>query len=250
MDNNFEHLFTGKGRRDGGNDWYDVGSIQVPITNNVEWRIAAAQGYNAYGDGQPWNNFVTPEGVRLSARQLPPHEHELYLNDQGLTYHLFSDGAWHITYTLDWPLDYRYTYQFGLEVYGDWVDIVNGQKQPKPDPQHAQICFGSDKFLNLNKMGNSVISSLITPSYGVVEPLSFTILTRFAKGGKGANGCFIKRIWLKQIETVNNGFVVCYDPLMSIPCRVQMVKTYPDAVGYLSRREMASGYEIVDFECE
>lgn len=236
----FRHLFIGSGRRDGGNDWYDVGRVQVPITNGVEWKFDALVGENVYGDGQPWNRFSPPEGVRLSAQQLPSHEHGMYLNEAGFTYHLFGDGAWYVTYSL--PIVLSGEYQFGVELYGDWVDIVDGRKQSKPDPHHAQISFGYGNWIDLNKSGSNTVSSILRAS----EPVSFTILTRYAKGGgKGANGCFIKRIWLKQ-QTAK--FAVCYNQALSLDRRLEMVRTYPDAVAYTSDRSLVGSYVVVEFQ--
>lgn len=219
----FIHKFTGTGKKDGGNSWYDIGYTQVPIINGLEMGFNFRTGENEFGDGQVWNRFIQPEATHLDKHRLPPHEHPLYLNDMGRTYHVFSDGAW----LAQWALDVDGgQHTFAVELYGDWVDIVNGVKQPKPDPDHAWFRFGGGEWQRLNLMGENHLSQ----TSGTV---SFEILTRYAKGsGKGANGCFIKSMSL--LPATEKPVMVIYQSPVEPRRFYDWAKAFLDAVVWTS----------------
>lgn len=239
----FIHKFTGTGQRDGGNGWYDIGATQIPIIGNVPMAFTFRSGENEFGDGEVWNQFIQPEATHLSAKNLPPHEHDLYLNDAGRTYHVFSNGAWLGRWSLDL---YGSSYHdFTVELYGDWVDIVNGAKHPKPDPDHAMFRFGGDKWQRLNLMGENKLTQKVLLGS---TPLSFEILTRYAVGGRGANGCFIKTISLQPSTVTKEDILIIYQSPIDTREHTNIAKMFPDAVVWISKPELVTvlggGYDI------
>jgi murein DD-endopeptidase MepM/ murein hydrolase activator NlpD len=208
-----ELAFTGFGERDVAAQpslapaaWYDVGNVQVPIVGGQRWVYWEAEGGNEFGDGQPWNDFASPEGVHRWDAHLPPHEH-FYLNARGRCYHLFAPaGAWWARFSFSQHLEPG-LYRLSLDVWGDWVDIVDGQKVPKPDPGHARV------ELFLGQQGRQewqrppyADRAVLTREFVVEQPgayqAGFGVLTVFAPGGgPAANGCFLRGFTLERVVT-------------------------------------------------
>ncbi len=211
----FELDFTGWGERDVAKNpslapatWYDHAensNVQVPIIGGKKMKYWEAEGKNAFSDGKPWNDFSPTEGVHRWDAFLPQHEH-YFLNEKGRCYHLFAPSkAW-------WARFYHTiqlvpgTYRLRLDLWGDWVDIVNGKKQPKKDPQHARVeLFLGEQGLQAWQIPNfddqSILQSEIKVDQSGKYDVGFGILTVFAPGGgEGANGCWLRSFTLERID--------------------------------------------------
>ena len=209
----FQLSFTGLGEKDVGAataTWFDDGNVQVPVINGRKMDYWAAEGENRFADGQPWNNFNLPEGVHRWAAHLPAQDHK-FLNDAGRCYHLFAPaGGWWARFAHRLTLTPG-SYQLKLDLFGDWVDIVAGVKQPKPDPAHARVELfsqgaGHEEWLRPAFNEASQHSREFTvDSTGEVE-VGFGILTVFAPGGgPAANGCFIRSFSLEKVSEPAGG---------------------------------------------
>lgn len=204
--------FTGWGERDvahnpanGPATWYDVRNVQVPIIGGQRMIYWEAEGHNQFADGKPWNNFAAPEGIHKWDKMLPAHEHYL-LNESGRTYHLFGPShPWWVRYSHRLHLAPG-TYHLRLDIWGDWVDIVNEQKRPKPDPGHARVELfvgerGREQWLRPNYHGQSLLEREFTIETAGEYEVGFGILTVYAAGGSpGANGCFLRSFTVEPVQ--------------------------------------------------
>ncbi|MGD2078715.1 MAG: GH25 family lysozyme, partial [Chloroflexota bacterium] len=205
----FRLAFEGLGVKDVGEEkgaWFDEGNVQVPIVDGQRMNYWEAKGDNPFGDGQPWNEFGPPEGVHRWADHLPEHEH-FFLNDQGRCYHLFAPSkAWWVRFSNKVDLKPG-TYRLTLDLWGDWVDIIDGRKVPKSDPGHARAELfvgeeGQEAWLRPNYADQSTLQKTFTIDKAQEYDAGFGILTVFAPGDKpGANGCFIRSFTLDQVES-------------------------------------------------
>lgn len=187
--------------------WYDVGNVQVPILQGQRMVYWQAEGQNRFADGKPWNNFGPPQGVHKWDTLMPAQEHYL-LNDRGRCYHLFGPSQpWWVRYSYRLNLTPG-VYRLALDMWGDWVDLVDGQKQPKPDPNHARVELflgerGRETWLRPNYSGQKKLQAEFTVEVAGEYELGFGILTVFAAGGSpGANGCFLRSFVVKRVEPV------------------------------------------------
>jgi hypothetical protein len=203
--------FSGWGERDVAGDpskspatWYDVASVQVPISNGQRMVYWQAEGQNRFADGQPWNSFAPPEGVHRWRDHLPAHEHH-FLNDVGRCYHIFGPAR---------PFWSRFSqrihlapgvYRLALDLWGDWVDIVNGEKVAKPDLEHARIELfvgnqGRENWLSPTFNAQSILQQQFEVEKAGAYDVGFGILTVFATGSApGANGCFLRSFTVERM---------------------------------------------------
>jgi GH25 family lysozyme M1 (1,4-beta-N-acetylmuramidase) len=205
----FRLAYTGFGVKDVGDaegSWYDVGNVQVPIIDGRKMTYWEAEGDNPFGDGQPWNDFGLPEGVYRWDAHLPEHEH-FFLNDEGRCYHLFAPAsAWWVRFADNVHLTPG-AYRLSLDLWGDWVDLVDGQKVPKSDPGHARVELfldeaGKEIWLRPEYSDQSTLQKTFTVEEAGEYEAGFGILTVFAPGDKpGANGCFLRSFTLARIQS-------------------------------------------------
>ena len=206
----FRLAYTGFGEKDvaaGEGSWFDVGNVQVPIIDGQKMTYWEAKGDNPFADGQPWNDFGPPEGVYRWADFLPAHEH-FYLNDQGRCYHIFApSNPWWARFSKKIHLEPG-AYRLSLDLWGDWVDIKDGQKIPKPDPGHARVELflgeqGKKEWQRPKYNDQATLQQTFTVEKAGEYDAGFGLLTVFAPGGgPGANGCFLRSFTVEQIETV------------------------------------------------
>lgn len=203
----FALAFTGQAEKDVGIDnaaWYDVGNTQVPIINGRKMDYWEAEGKNSFAGDDSQNDFGAPEGVHRWDALMPQQEHFL-LNEQGRCYHLFApSNAWWVRFSHHIHLDPG-TYRLNLDLWGDWVDIKEGKKQPKPDPKHAQVeLFISDQgkeawFTPALDAQNTLQREFQFTEAGEYD-VGFGVLTVFPPdSGPGANGCFLQSFSLERV---------------------------------------------------
>ena len=205
--------FTGWGEQDvahnpanGPAAWYDVGKVQVPILNGQRMVFWHAEGQNRFADGQSWNDFAPPQAVHQWDALLPAQDHYL-LNDSGRCYHLFGpSNPWWVRFAHRVQL-MPGTYRLILDMWGDWVDLVDGRKQAKPDPGHARVELflgerGREVWLRPNYNRPNELQAEFTVEVAGEYELGFGILTVFAVGGSpGANGCYLRSFVVEWVES-------------------------------------------------
>ena len=165
-----------------------------------------AEGQNRFADGKPWNNFAAPQGVHQWDALLPAQDHYL-LNDRGRCYHLVGpSNPWWVRFAQRVQL-MPGTYRLILDMWGDWVDLVDGRKQAKPDPGHARVELflgerGREVWLRPTYNGPNKLQAEFTVEEAGEYELGFGILTVFAAGGSpGANGCFLRSFGVERVES-------------------------------------------------
>ncbi len=198
-------LFTGRGVADVGENnasWYDEKAVQVPISpaGGQRWRFSEWSGKNPCSDLKSWNDYVSPEGKHmgqdLPGAGLPPHEHHYY-NSAGRTYKLFAgSGTWRVRYEYDVHIPEDGDIELYFELWGDWADFKDGQKVPKPDPDHAHIEIfvddrGRENWVAPKFIESNIFTLTASDLPAGLHTVGFGLETCFAPA-KGVNGCFIQ----------------------------------------------------------